>query len=215
MSQYKLVYFDLKGRAEVSRILFLLGDQQFTDERNTFESWKDLKPTLPFLQAPVLEVTENSKTHRIAQSHAIERFLANRFNLMGKTDIERAQCDMICEQIVDLFNMLVVIYRKQDSEEKTKELDEAIRQKVPPGLKLIQNLLEANTNGKGYLVGDSLTLADVQLVNFYDWLRARKGEVLDQLPALKRHDEFIHSLPKLGEHLKKNANVRVTILFKD
>lgn len=158
-------------------------------------------------------MTENSKTYRIAQSNSIIRYLANKFHLNGKNDIERAQADMIIEQIIDTFNLLISIYRKQDSEEKKKEVDEAMNNKVPQNLKLIQNILEANKDGHGYLVGNSLTYADVYLMNFYDWLRESKGPILDKLPALKQHDEKIRHEPIIAEHLKKNANMRLTILF--
>ena len=206
-AKYKLIYFELKGRAEVSRMLFGIAGQEFEDVRLSFEEWPSVKPKLPFQQAPVLEVTEDGKSHQIAQSHSIERFLANRFNLLGKTDIEGAQVDMICEEILDIFISFVMIYFKPDSDEKTKELDEAFKGKIPNGLKLIQNLLEANKSG--FLVGDGLTLADLQLVNFYDYLRDRKNEILEKLPALKKHDEMIRALPKVAEHLKKNANLRL------
>ena len=210
-TQYKLIYFNFKARAEVIRTLFMLAGQEFEDIRHPLEEWPSIKPTLTFQQAPVLEVTENGKTHRIAQSHAIERFLANRFDLLGNTDIERAQVDMIGEEIVDLFTTLYTIYRKKDSEEKSKELEEAFKEKVQNGLKLIQNLLEANKSG--YLVGDSITLVDIQLINFYDWLRERKNEVLEKLPALKKHEELIKSHPKVAELAKKSENVRLTIWF--
>ena len=210
-SQYKLIYFNLKARAEVIRLLFNLVGQEFEDIRHPLEEWPSIKPTLPFQQAPVLEIAENGKTHQIAQSHAIERFLANRFNLLGKTEIERAQVDMIGEEIVDLFTVLFSIYRKKDTEEKSKKLEEAFKERVPSGLKLIQNLLEAYKSG--YLVGDSITLVDIQLINFYDWLRERKNQVLEKFPALKKHEELIRSHPKLVEHLKKSDKVRLTMIF--
>lgn len=215
---YKLIYFDLKGRGEVSRLLFALGEQAFEDKRLTFQEWPEAKPTLPFGQAPVLEITENSRTYAIAQSHAIERYLANKFHLMGRNEIERAQCDMIGEQVVDAFNSLILIYRasysKSESEEKTKkDLEEAMRDKVPANLKLIEKILEANKQGNGFLVGDALTLGDLQLVMFYDWLRESKSEVLGKVPLLKQHEEKIKAIPKVAEHLKKIAGARLTILF--
>ena len=209
--QYKLIYFNLKARAEVIRLLFSVFDQKFEDIRHPLEEWPSIKPTLPFQQAPVLEITENGKTYQIAQSHAIERFLANRFNLLGKTEIERAQVDMIGEEIVDLFTELFTIYRKKDTDEKRKELEETLKENVPNGLKLIQNLLEANKSG--YLVGDGITLVDIQLINFYDWLRERKNQVLENFPSLKKHEELVRSHPKLVEHLKKSDKVRLTMIF--
>jgi glutathione S-transferase len=216
-SSYKLIYFDLKGRAEVARILFKLAEQKFDEEKLTFEKWPETKLKLPFLQAPVLEITENGKSVQIAQSNAIVRYLAQKFNLAGKSDLERAQADMIVEQIVDVFNKLVIIlyglYVKADDEAKKKELDEFIETKAPDSLRLVQNLLEANKDGNGFLVGNQLTYADVYLMNFYDWLRERKEHVLGKLPLLKKHDEKIRSLPTIASHLQQNAKVRLTILF--
>ena len=99
MTKYKLIYFNFRGRAEVARHLFDLAGQEFEDKRLSFDEWRSFKADFPFQQLPVLEVTEeqDGKTYRIAQSHAITRFLAQRFNLAGKNDIERAQCDMINE----------------------------------------------------------------------------------------------------------------------
>ena len=49
---------------------------------------------------PVLEV--NGKT--IAQSVAITRYLARRYNLAGKTEFEEAEADMIVDCISDSMN---------------------------------------------------------------------------------------------------------------
>ena len=212
--KYKLIYFHLKGRGEVTRTLFRLAGQPFEDHRIPLDdSWPPLKPQFPFHQLPVLEVTDASKTYRIAQSHAMERFLANRFGLFGRDDRERAQIDMIGEQIVDVFNTILPIYRKPDSAEKKRELEEALRDRVPAGLKMIEDLVKEEKSG--FLVGNQISLVDVQIINFYDWLRDRKGEILAQLPLLKKHDEFIRSQPKIAEQLKSSAGVRLARLFPD
>ena len=213
---YRLVYFNLKGRAEVCRLLFTLANQKYEEVNIAFEDWPTKKETLPFGQAPVLEVTQNGKTVVIAQSHAIERFLANKFNLFGKDDIERARIDMIIEQVTDLFNSLIIIYRKTESEEKKQELEKALTESVPKGLKLIQNLYEANNEenpASGYLVGDKLTYADITLVNFYDWLRESRDKVLKGLPRLEEHFNKIRNLDSLKQHYEKSDKVRLTILF--
>jgi glutathione S-transferase len=210
--QYKLIYFDLKGMAENTRMLFALAGQQYEDVRVSFDDWPSIKETFPFHLLPVLDVSdEGSAPFRLAQSHAIERFVANRFNLLGKTEIERAKVDMIGEQVLDTYRLVVDIHKKPDSDEKWKELDETIRVGVPYKLALIQKQLEANSSG--YLVGDCITLVDLQLLNFYDWLRERRDEVLDKLPTLKRHYQLVTSHPVIAEHLKRNAHVRLTILM--
>ena len=44
MAKYTLVYFNGRGRAEVSRMLFALADVEFVDTRIEGEEWAKLKP---------------------------------------------------------------------------------------------------------------------------------------------------------------------------
>lgn len=217
MAAYKLIYFHLKNKANVARILFALANQPYDDLRISIEQeWPNYKDQMPFKQVPVLEITENNgNTYQIAQSNSICRYLAYKFQLAGKNEIEMAQTDMIVEQATDLLNLLLETHKKPESEQKRKELEEALSLKVPQGLKLIQNILETNPNKSGFLVGDSLTYADVHLMNFYDWLLERKDKILEDLQALKHHDEKIRSVPKIAEHLQKDKNLRLTIYIPE
>ena len=94
MASYKLKYFNLRGRAELARLIFALAEQEYIDFRFEREQWSAHKATTPFGQVPVLEVTENGKTIQLSQSLAIARFLARRFNFYGKNDLEMAEIDM-------------------------------------------------------------------------------------------------------------------------
>ena len=57
MANYKLTYFDLKGRAEPIRMLFELANQPYEDCRVPFDKWAELKPQFPFHQLPILEIS--------------------------------------------------------------------------------------------------------------------------------------------------------------
>ena len=125
MSDIKLVYFNVKGRAETARLVLAYAGVQYEDKRIEGGGWDfdffkkrlflnqfisaemaALKPTLPFGQLPVLEY----KGTTICQSMTIARFLANEFGLAGDTPIEKAQVDEVVDSISDFQNALVTIY---------------------------------------------------------------------------------------------------------
>ena len=96
-SSYKLIYFNGRGLAETSRILLKVGGQEFEDYRYPLKidngqyirpEWDADKSKYIYEQIPVLEI--DGGKYVIAQSKAIERFLARRFNLLGNNDIEAA-----------------------------------------------------------------------------------------------------------------------------
>lgn len=196
-------------------MLFTVGGQEFEDYRIPIdiEEWNRLKPTFPFHQVPVLDIEENSQTRRVAQSGTIIRLLANRFNLAGEDEFQRVNADMAYEEMIELWDFLYRIYRKPNGEEKTQELETAFSTRVPEILKFIQNILEANRDGNGYIAGKSLTYADLYLINLYDWLSTNKHNLLEKFPLLKEHEAKIRNLPKVAEHLNKNAHVRVSTMF--
>ncbi|VDM81296.1 unnamed protein product [Strongylus vulgaris] len=97
MVHYKLTYFDGRGLGECARQLFALADQKYEDIRVTHETFPALKPKLPFGQLPLLD--EDGK--ELAQSNAINRYLAKKFGFAGKTPFEEALVDSLADQYSD------------------------------------------------------------------------------------------------------------------
>ena len=107
MSIYKLHYFNMRGRAEVARFLFAISGQEYEDIRIEKDDWVNQKANMPFHQIPVLEIVENEKSTFISQSFTIARFLARKFSLDGNSELEKAQVDMVVEQLIDLQNAFI------------------------------------------------------------------------------------------------------------
>ncbi|CAF4653948.1 unnamed protein product, partial [Rotaria sp. Silwood2] len=55
MSTYKLYYFNGRGRAEVSRLIFAAAGQKYEDIRYERDQWPSHKSEMPLGQIPFLE----------------------------------------------------------------------------------------------------------------------------------------------------------------
>ncbi|GMR47439.1 hypothetical protein PMAYCL1PPCAC_17634 [Pristionchus mayeri] len=76
MPSYQLIYWDARALAEVSRQLFVLSETPFEDIRITRDQWlKKYKEDSPLGKIPILIIDGK----KLAQSHAIARYLARKF----------------------------------------------------------------------------------------------------------------------------------------
>lgn len=103
MPKIVLTYFDVRARAELSRLILAAGGIQYEDNRIGLpfdEAWKELKPNTPFGSVPILEYDGEV----LAQSVTIARFLAKKAGLAGRNELEMAKTDMIVDHTIDLLN---------------------------------------------------------------------------------------------------------------
>ena len=111
MAMYELTYFDGRGLGEVSRLIFAATGTQFKDTRlpiafnapgtpPTWPEFQALKATgvLPYGQVPTLVVDGGAP---IAQSKAIERYLAHALGIAG-SGLAAARLDSVCEAVADI-----------------------------------------------------------------------------------------------------------------
>jgi prostaglandin-H2 D-isomerase / glutathione transferase len=175
----KLVYFNGRGLAEVSRLLLALGGEDYNDFRYPLEiiDWKthnmvkdefdtakkENKLLSSLNKVPFLEVDGTI----IPQSKSIERYLARRYNLMGDTDLESARIDSICECIRD-FKDLYQRVRKTTEEEREESLRIWFNETLVEKLDLLENIvgLDMDLGDVLYSVGNKLSLADVVIFAF-------------------------------------------------
>nr|AYN44545.1 glutathione S-transferase S6 [Brachionus koreanus] len=193
-AEYKLNYFDIRGRGEFIRFIFAASNQNFEDNRIKIEDWPTLKPTFPFQQLPTLDVRQGSETIVLAQSKAIARFLADRFGLNGENEIEKALIDMYGCQLGDLADSTL-------GKNLTKEqLDEILHR----NFKFFEDRLIKN--GNGFLVGSKLSWTDLFLSQLMDFLEKTKDEYFKNYPHVKALDEYVRELPGIQEWIKKRPN---------
>nr|XP_022333862.1 S-crystallin SL11-like [Crassostrea virginica] len=194
MPSYKLYYFNAKGRAEISRLIFAAAGVKYEDVRVQGADWPKLKASMPQEAMPVLEVDGK----KIPQSRAIDRFLAREYGLYGKTNMESACVDVVCETVSDFFTAILPLMTEKD-ETKKAEVLKKFMDFVPVYMKRIEDCLSRNGGGNGFLVGPSLTLADLAFLRSCDMFDSRGLKLTDKLAALRKR---IEDLPKIRDYLK-------------
>jgi glutathione S-transferase len=172
MATYTLTYFDGKGLAETTRLLFCAAGTPFTEVRLPYSRNADgtahypeflaLKPSLPMGQVPLLEVKKADGTSvRLVQSKAIERYVAGETGLGGNNSEDFAIIDSICESVVDIKNK----FNGVSKDEAKKAAFFAPGGDLSVSLGFFEKY--ASAAGSGYLVGSSLSLADVSVYHLF------------------------------------------------
>ncbi|CAC5415518.1 HPGDS [Mytilus coruscus] len=200
MSTYKVTYFNGRGRGELTRLLFVAAGQKFEDERVTREEWQKLKPNMPQGTVPVLTV--NGKM--LPQSGAINRYLARKLDLYGKTNEEMTTNDIIMETVNDFRSKLIQAYFEQDDAKKAELSKNIKEQTIPNFVEQMENLLCENNDGSGFFVGSAITVGDLALLDVMEVVIGLiLPTALDQSEKLKAHRERVSNSPRIKEWLEK------------
>ncbi|XP_046358204.2 glutathione S-transferase 1-like [Haliotis rufescens] len=193
MASYSLLYFNGRGRAEIIRLLFTLKGQDFEDKRVTHETWPAEKPKTPFGQMPVLTIDGKVYT----ESLAIAKFLAKEFGFYGSTNQEEYEIDQITGMCNDLFTEMVREFFEQDKERKAN-MTQNLKEKTKP--RFVGNLEKIlSAKGKGYCIGETLSLGDLVL---YDTLDGRVADdIIDKYPNVKAVMNNVRSNDRIKAYL--------------
>eukprot|EP00899_Mesostigma_viride_P022236 jgi/Mesvir1/3197/Mv16350-RA.1 len=169
----KVTYFDMKGRAEPTRVALTIGGIPFEDERVTREAFMAMKPSLPFGSLPSLEV--DGKV--FAQSNAMLRYVGKLTGLYPTDPVEALKVDQILDGFEDNGATIRPSYMEKD-EAKKLEMRKALT--APDGgLTRYTSALSRLVEGEAHAVGDSLTIADVAI---YCNINLLKSGYLDGIP---------------------------------
>ncbi|ETW06444.1 hypothetical protein H310_02700 [Aphanomyces invadans] len=157
--QLKLTYFEMPGRAHVSRLALVVAGIPFEDERISPEAWPALKPTLPYQQMPVLTVDGQV----FAQAHAIERYVGSLSGLYPTSNrLHALVVDEIVDFLDDITKLLMPSFVEQDPDKKKALREELAATSLPR----MFGLLEARLVGlpsKGPWVLGSISIADLAI----------------------------------------------------
>mmetsp|Transcript_128798 Transcript_128798/g.287044 ORF Transcript_128798/g.287044 Transcript_128798/m.287044 type:complete len:241 (+) Transcript_128798:62-784(+) len=214
LPQLKLTYFKVRGRAELTRIVFAAGDITYEDERVSMEEQKSRKAAglLPFGQFPTLTV--NGRI--FAQSYSIAKYAAKLAGLAPADPLLALEVESIVDATDDVRTKFVPIrYMPITPNERLGKYGDFFQTILPPLLANFEKLLGPATHG--LFVGESLTLADLAVLNMCDWLTRPSCEVqcaseahvemgatcLEPFPLLRAHRERVAALPRIAAWLMK------------
>ncbi|XP_064606204.1 uncharacterized protein LOC135471087 [Liolophura sinensis] len=202
MAKYTLHYFNLRGRAELTRLIFAAAGVEYTDHRMTGAEWQELKSQAPTGQLPCMEIEIDGKTVWLGQSMAIARYIAREHRLAGNTSLEKARADSIVDSTVDLFAELLKQFLEKDEAKKNeiqKRLDSEV---LPKYLSMFSKLLTGNQNGGDYFVGDQLTWADLAVFNILFSPLKSNPKLLDDYPKLKANRAKVSENAGVTKHVE-------------
>jgi glutathione S-transferase len=199
-TNYKLTYFNGRGRAELIRLVFAVAGVKYEDVRLEREQWPTIKPTTPFGQVPILEVDDV----KLCQSIAIARYLARKFNLAGTTELDQVRVDMVGDCIEDTIKPLPTIFRETDDAKKAELVKNFIEEHLPKTFVGLENILKTNDGGDGFFVGSALTWADLSFFVATESLeRVGAASVLSNYPKLVALQQRVRTVPQVAEWLAK------------
>jgi len=210
---YKLIYFNVRGLGEPSRLLFAYAGVDYEDHRYKIEFKAGARPEwVEFAndaqagkfnhalgQIPILEVDGKLS---FGQSKAIERYLARQFGFFGQDEAEGAVVDSISEHIRELQDAWRKIAPRPSAPEENKTaVPEFLDKELPGWLKALEDSFQGVT---GYAVGSANTLPDVLIYHlFSDLLPKEAMGALRNRPKLSAIYDRVASNPRIQKWVRE------------
>lgn len=193
----ELEYFNMKGRAEVTRACFWIGNIPFTDVRLSHEEFGKRKAAgkYPHGQVPVLTVDGVT----IPQSNAMARYAGKLAGLYPADALQAFLVDSVIDDVNDVINEISQTFRMDPEARKAARIKAAEGSISKLGASLDKKL---EHKGK-FIVGDKLTIADLTLlIVVNDWVTAGTlddipATVFDKFPHFKQYIAGLKALPEI------------------
>jgi len=108
---------------------------------------------------------------------------------------------MICEGLIDISTPYGNIRHRAKEEEKKDKFAAFFKDDVPKWLGILTTILKKNNGGKGFFVGDAVSLADIHAYYMLWMLTQHEGQskLLDNFAELKALVERVAALPNIAK----------------
>jgi len=162
-----LIYFPFGGRAAPIRDALRIGGVPFEDKHVDFETFGAMKASgeLPFGAVPILKL--DGKT--ISQSTAILRYAGKLSGLYPSDPALALRVDEAMDGVDDMMSPMGASIREEDATRKAAMRKDMAEVTIPASFARFEKLIRDN-GSTGFVVGDSLTIADLKLLHSVDKL---------------------------------------------
>ena len=188
----KLYYFDISGRAEIARLMFVYLGIEFDDVRFTRDEWiSTYKAQAPLGMAPFYE----EGGVKLGGSAAISRYIAEKNGLGGSSPIENAQLESYVDVTFDIGSKVYgVVFGPEDKREECKQ---QFLKDMPGKLAFLEKQVRSD---KHFLSGDKISWADFAICNIVDFFSyGDLNVVLKDCPKLAAIAANIDEMEKIKE----------------
>ncbi|MEM7121046.1 MAG: glutathione S-transferase family protein [Pseudomonadota bacterium] len=195
MAGERLIYFDMRGRAEAIRLTLHAMEIDFDDRRiMTADAWDALRPRTDFGGLPIFE----SATVKLSQYHAILRHLARAAGWLGHDEAQDTALDITQEALAEAQENLWRFAWVDGWRNKTNNYAvETLR----PTLATIQSWCRRTGRQSGFCVGDVPTHVDFIAFSYLDEVDAFFPDVLPSFPDLSDLHRRVGSIPSVNAYL--------------
>ncbi|KAM5256093.1 glutathione S-transferase A1-like [Ctenodactylus gundi] len=196
-----LHYFNARGRMESIRWLLAAAGVEFEEKIVTCP--EDLEKlnnegSLMFQQVPMVEMDGM----KLVQSRAILNYIATKYNLYGKDAKERLLIDMYSEGMADLYEMTMQfpMMPPDQKDAKLASIKDRTRNRFLPAFEKV-----LKSHGQDYLVGNTLSRADVFLVELLYSVEEVDSSLLAGFPLLQAFKTRMSNLPNVKKFLQPGS----------
>lgn len=183
------------------RLALAAGKIPYTDNRIPQSKFPEIRPTLPYLSLPTIDIDEAT----YAQSGCILRYVGRLTGFLPTDPIEALQAEEIVDTLNDLFSTFHSY--KGDPSGLTDYRLGLIENQIPRYLGAVDRRME--TFGKGpFAVGGKLSIADFSIAAMINSFKAETyapidASVADKYPRALQSHEQVMKLPEIIEYHTK------------
>ncbi|XP_063423322.1 glutathione S-transferase Mu 1-like isoform X1 [Mytilus trossulus] len=197
-----LGYWKTRVLAQPIRLLLNYVGEQFEDVHYVLgdgpefskEAWLSVKHTLglPFPDLPYYIDGEV----KLTQSNAILRYIARKYDLLGRTTQEVADCEVMFENAVDLRNATTEVTYNPNYE----KLKDKYFENLQPKLERFENFI----GDKSWFAGNSISVCDFPIYELLDVHKVMFPGILDKFPNLTAFTVRFEALPTIKQYLSSD-----------